>query len=292
MEKTKIWSDIQATQTAVVQQLAPKVQEAVQESIFNGVDRWFHVGLAYEIYPEAMTVERTQVRNPYTKPKALADNIANLKSHNFLNAEGIITEIALKAYQGLVDVQDQVAKDITPDNTDALDKVNQYLKQIRDAALAMNAPCLEDSSKRDLHENPVHRLYDLISNLAAFRDDAHLRAWKPLNMNGQVYEAFSLIWDGTAKDAASLLEARSGRGYDENGWQAALEQLVEKGWLVKEDDTYGVTDEGKQIRDEVEAKTDEFFYAAFDVLKEENLKELINLLQDVQATFTPELQNT
>lgn len=292
MEKTKIWSHIQATQAVVVQQLAPKVQEAVQESIFNGVDRWFHVGLAYEIYPEPMTVKRTQVRNPYTKPEALADNIANLKSHNLLNAEGIITERAFNAYQGLVDVQEQVARDITPEDTEALDTVNAYLKQIHDAALTMDAPCLADSSKRDLHENPVHRLYDLISSLAAFRDDAHLQAWKPLQMNGQIYEAFSLIWDGTAKDAGSLFEARSGRGYEESDWQAALEQLIEKDWLVKEGDTYAVSDEGKRIRDEIETKTDEFFYAAFDNLNAENLKELINLLQDVQATFTPEPQNT
>lgn len=288
VEKTPIWSQMQKTQNAIVQNLSPKLQETIKSSIFNGVDGWFQIGLAYYIRPDPMTIKRIRQRNPYTRQEKLAQGIQNLKDVDFLDANSVVTDKAYDAYQELLDAQDAIASEITLMPEDKSQALVTYIERIHNAVAKLDAPCFKDSSNKPLPANLVHRIYYLIARLAAWRDDAHIKAWQPLDIDGHTYETFSLVWDGTATIAEKFMEVRAGRGYEEVDWQVTLDKLVDKGWLIKEADAYTVSADGKEIRDDIEVKTDEIFYAPFSVLEDTEIEHLLTLLKDVQERFTPE----
>lgn len=292
-DRKEIWKLAPAASGAIVQNLGPKIQEAVQSSPFVDVPRWFIIGTAFYIRPEPLTVERMRVRNPYSKPESQENDIKALTEAGFLDEKGVITQVAVDAYQGLIDNQDSAAATLDNMPQEDSERVGTYLKRAYDAAHVVTEPsnaCLKDASLLDMRGGAVHQVFYTVGRLNAFRDDCHLAAWKPLDMDGNVYEAFSLIWDGTADSAAKLMEARGNRGYEEADWQASLDELVKKGWLEKDGETYKVSDEGNKIREEVEVKTDEYFYQIFDGLSDEEVDDFVALLKEVQEKFTPEPQ--
>lgn len=287
-DRTIIWTQMQQTQTAIVQSFLPDLQKVLQSSIFNDVPAWGHLGLAQYIHPEPMTVKRIRQRNPYSATKKLEQDIQSLKEANFLDASAVITDTANQAYQGLIDAQDDVASKIDIVDDSILQEIIDAYDTIQSGIDAQAAPIFRDVITQELPENLLHRTYYLGYRFAAWRDDAHIKAWQYLNIDGHTYEAFSLVWDGTASTAEKFMDVRAGRGYDADEWQATLDKLVSKGWIVKEDKTYLMSAEGKQIRDNIEATTDDIFYAPFAQLSAEKIEHLLTLLKDVQGKFTPE----
>lgn len=291
--RKEIWNLAQAASGAIVQNLGSKTQEAVKASPFADVPRWFIIGTAFYIRPEPLTVERMRVRNPYSNPESQENDIKTLTEASFLDKNGVITQVAVDAYQALIDIQDAAADTLDNMPQDDLERVGSYLKRAYDAAHAVTEPanaCLKDASLLNMRDSAVHQVFYITGRLGAFRDDCHLAAWKPLEMTSNRYEAFSLVWDGTADSAEKLMEARQGRGYEESDWQASLDSLVEKGWLEKDDETYKATDEGNKIREEVEVKTDDYFYQIFDGLSDEEVEDFVALLKEIKEKFTPEPQ--
>ena len=289
-DRTELWGKLQTAQGAIVQYLGPKLQPALQESMFHEVPGWFHIGFAYYIRPDAMTVERVRIRNPYSTEAQLAANIQGLKDAEFLDDNGVITDEAFNAYQGLIDFQDGIASEADLVSDDVLSPIAEALSKTLDNALKLNAPCLQDVSRYELPSNLVHRIYYQVYRLGAWRDDAHLQIWQATGIDGHTHEAASLVWDGTATNPAKFMEVRGGRGYDETGWQAKLDTLVDKGWLIKTGDDYAVSDTYKAMREEIETKTNDLFYQAFADLSDADVEHLLTLLQEVEVKFTPEPQ--
>lgn len=288
VEDNQLWVKIQAAQGAIVQNLSPKLQAVIENSIFHEVPGWFHIGFAYYIRPDAMIVERIRTRNPYSPEQDLANNIKSLQDVGFIDANNVITDEAFNAYQALIDAQDDLVGELDLMPVDELEAVADYLNRAYEAALKLDAPCLQDVSRYDLPDTVVHKIYYLIYRLSAWRDDAHLQAWKTLDVDGHTYEAFSLIWDGTATTAEGIAEARPFRGYEVADWQTTLDNLVDKAWLITDADKYIVTEDSKSMRDDVETKTDELFYQVFSGLSDSEIEKLLHLLQEIQENFSPE----
>lgn len=291
VERASVWEEMEQAMNAIVQNLRPLVQEAIQKSQFDGVQGWFHLGLGYYIHPDPLTADRIRQRNPYNKHETQEAVVSTLKEAGFLDSNGVITEAAIDEYKGLIGVQDDVARSLNLMDASKLARVAQLLERVHDAALKMDAPCFTDLATKPLPENTLHRIYYLIYRFRALRDDAHLQAWRrDLDVDAHTFEALSLVWDGTADTAAQITEQRGFRGYDETEWQKTLDAVVAKGWLNRQDDSYSVTDVGKKIRDDIETWTDDFFYQAFAVLSDNDIQELVTLLRDIQENFTPEPQ--
>lgn len=124
-------------------------------------------------------------------------------------------------------------------------------------------------------EGIVARTFDLW----AYRDDVHLAAWKHHLVPANTWEALTYLWNGKANSAETLAEALKDHGYGVADYVNSISQLIGRGWVEPADDgTVHITDEGRRIRDEAERQTDDWFYAAFDVLTDEELNELRALL--------------
>jgi hypothetical protein len=114
--------------------------------------------------------------------------------------------------------------------------------------------------------------------LNAYRDDAHLAAWQELDVDGREWETVTYVWRGEGRAAAELAEKLAFRGYSDADYQAALIDLVERGWLKREGEEFRLNDAGYAARQAAEEKTDEYFYAPWDVLDEAEIAELQRLL--------------
>jgi hypothetical protein len=131
------------------------------------------------------------------------------------------------------------------------------------------------------------RIRRYLQDLNAWRDDAHVAAWRSQEVSGHEWEVFSHVWGqrvwgdpiGSAAEAAEKLGFR---GYDEAGYEAALSGLQGRGWLEQEDGRYRVSEEGARIREAAEVATDEHFFGPWNLneAEAENLKAGLTALRD------------
>ena len=120
------------------------------------------------------------------------------------------------------------------------------------------------------------RIRRCTSRLSRRRDDAHRAAWMTLDVPGHVWNAFTLIWHGDARNAIEVAALQSFRGYTASDYATAIEELVRRGWLEPDDvpGRYRASSTGTALRDEVEARTDLYFYRPWSVLTDAEWEEL------------------
>jgi DNA-binding MarR family transcriptional regulator len=166
-----------------------------------------------------------------------------------------------------------------------MEKLAQLLAKLVEVILAHPIPekkwNLEHSRITDPGEEfgNLTKVDQYLTDLNFFRDDAHVAAWVPYGVSGQLWEALTLIWRDEAKKAEDFPEPLlQYRGYTIEQYTQALNKLVDMGWLEKTEDGYQATEEGSGIRTEAEEKTDQIYYAAWKKLAEHELVEMYDLL--------------
>ena len=70
------------------------------------------------------------------------------------------------------------------------------------------------------------------------------------------------------------------RGYEVEDYEIAIQAAVEVGWAEPADhpDTFRLTQKGRELREQVEHLTNEYFYAPWSVLVQDEIDELYDLL--------------
>ncbi len=79
------------------------------------------------------------------------------------------------------------------------------------------------------------------------------------------------------------------RGWSRDAYEAALGELVDRGWAARDGETFGITEVGRTVRDRAEAQTDAFFYAPWSALSESEIADLGGLLACIRDTLAPPL---
>jgi DNA-binding MarR family transcriptional regulator len=117
-----------------------------------------------------------------------------------------------------------------------------------------------------------------LDDLNAFRDDAHLAAWKPYEVSGHAWEALTFVWRGEASTAEELVEKLSSRGHSVEAYTEALAGLVGRGWVEETSDGYRITEKGQALRQQAEEATDRIFFAPWACLDAAENAQLHDLL--------------
>jgi hypothetical protein len=136
----------------------------------------------------------------------------------------------------------------------------------------------------EVEANSLAEVDQLLDDMNAFRDDAHIAAWTPTGVSGQVWETLSFVWNGEANTAEKLAERLPFRGYETDDYAKALEELKALGWIEIGDDGYSVTAEGQKVRDEAEALTNSNYFLPWLSLSNADLKDLEELLTELKET--------
>ncbi len=258
---------------------------------------WFMIQAA-EFDPEPLTVENLRVRDIYASERIVQAILEMLAGEGWLDRMDEAYHLTSAGRTLINQRQDGINQLLSTANpslpTETMNQLLARLEQIIELSLKSSTPpgnwCLAHSRNRAPSEGsaPLVRINQYFSDFNAFRDDAHMAAWQAQAVEGYVWEAFSLIHSGQATTANEVYDALIFRGYSRSDYAAALHALQEKGWVVSSNDAdrYEVSDLGQQIWQKVEQLTDEYFYAPWSELADDEIEETINLLQQ----FYDELQ--
>ncbi|MEZ4707071.1 MAG: hypothetical protein R3A44_07700 [Caldilineaceae bacterium] len=253
---------------------------------------WFMVQ-ASEFDPEPLTVANLRVRAIYASERIVAALLELLAGERWLQRQGEAYHLT-PAGRDLLATMRQRARlllDVMEPPLPQADmaRLESLLGRIINASLQAATPpglwCLAHSRNRaPADDAPLFlRINHYFSDLNAFRDDAHMAAWQALGISGHAWEALALIGAGQAASAAAVYDKLPFRGYAEEEYAAALQMLVQRGWLAVSGDAHAITTAGAQVRADAETCTDAYFYAPWSTLTQEEVDEVRQLLEQIQA---------
>jgi hypothetical protein len=127
----------------------------------------------------------------------------------------------------------------------------------------------------------IVQIRECLMDLFAYRDDAHLSAARPhFNEAGIVWNVLGAVSTGSAVTAEKMAETMEFRGYEVHNYEVAINAAVEVGWLEEADvaGTFRPTAKGRDLREQVEKLTEEYFYSPWAMFQQNELDELYNLL--------------
>jgi len=247
---------------------------------------WLLAALTFA--PEPISAERLRLRTPYAATQAFEERLANAARQGWLTPirgdEYRLTEAGWYAAQRIVEAAYAAMASLQPLPPADLTRLAAHLRRLVEASLAAPQPpgkwCIAHSRRiaRGDEASPAERIDQYLSDLGAYRDDAHLAAWQPYGLSGQAWEALTCLWRGEANSLDELCLKLQRRGHSRETYAEALQDLVKRGLVAEKAGTYRLTEQGKMLRQEAEEATDRYFYAPWAGLSEGEMHELRDLL--------------
>jgi hypothetical protein len=255
---------------------------------------WLFAALMWE--PEPLSAERLAVRAPYTALLLHRNRLARGVELGMLApvAEGEyhLTDAGHAAIHRIIAAAYAVMVEPHPRPLAELERLTGLLRRLVEASLAAAEPAVKGSLRLSRRIDPgasapiLAQIDQYLSDLNAFRDDAHVASWRPQGVGGPAWEAFTYLWRGQARTVDDLVTQLAFRHHTPTIYADALQDLVGRGWVVETDGGastalstgYEVTAQGQTVRQAAVEKTDRVFFAPWGCLDEGELGELKELL--------------
>ncbi len=278
-------SEVQALFTTARQAIGglfgPAYQQQLEALGLAGQDSYL-LAVASDFEPQPISPARLQIRNPYSNAQFAADGLADMARRGLVEASGGGEYCLTAAGHEKVRALDNILRD-TLGNAGSLPETETcaaLLRKLVDAALVAAEPADRTCVTTNRHSDPgpqgpvLLRILQCLADLNAFRDDAHLGAWRPTGVSGPAWEAFTFLWRGDVTGPADLAEKLPYRHFTADDYRAAVGELVDQGWVTAEDGVYRVTNDGRALRQQVEDLTDRYYYGAWQALSPAELTDL------------------
>ncbi len=285
----KFWQQI----NAVLQEFWALTEPEIEETAVRN-DIPFELYLYAELGLEYFSLENFQKRDPFTNPEQFEKLFARLDVKGWIepqpDEEYKVTEMARAGVKYIIMAGD--AKLPAPESMPEIDleRLKTLVKQIVLANDSAPEPpekwAIQKRFRVADRESPVLvKIREYLMDLFAYRDDSHLAAARPhFNQAGIVWTVLGAAAGGSSVTAENLTEKLALRGYEVNDYVIALQAAQEIGWLEEASDSgiFRITQKGSEIREQVEKKTVEYFYAPWSVLTQDELDELYELLSKLR----------
>lgn len=288
---TEMWPLANSVSAAINPVTRSVVTPAFNE-IFGENGRFFFTSLqALGKAPEAYRAEDFVARFPYTNIERPSQIMKDAAEAGYLNNHDdgsfTVTEKGKKAIEAINDVFYGALGEIQTLSDDAIQQLEGLLGKLVQASLEAEKPAdkspllISHNSHTHPDAAPLARIDQHLDDLNAFRDVSHVPAWRSQhNIPGRSWEVLAFVINGQANTAAALAEALPNRGYSEEDYAASLAELVGLGWIENGADGYQVTEKGRKVHQTAEDKTNEYFYAPWSVLENNELNQLrVGLMQ-------------
>ncbi len=295
MSQANLWAVAIEALRALNNQYLPAIET---EEINQGIEPggWGTLLAASSFEPDVITAARLRVRNPYTAPNVYEGRLAGLANAGLLDSNGFgeywlsqrgkeaVAKILTAAYERMSGLQPLFLAD--------LEKLAALLERLVKACLEAPEPpgkwCLGYSRKMDPGEkaHPVVRIDQYLSDLDAYRDDAHLAAWQIYGFTAPAWEALTLLWHDQGDRLDTLFDSLARRGYPIDTYVQALEELLQRGLLREEGEIYSLTQMGLDLRQRAEDATDHAFFAPWECLSKTEQARLRDLLTRFQHALS------
>jgi len=284
-----LWNLIREALAAIRPLYTPAMERFIAKSGLDG-RTWGLLLVAFTLEPETATPARLQACGPYTAADTYLARLAAAAD------KGYLTEVAPDEYRlteaGRAEVERFIVEaraamaEANPLPPADSERLAHLLDRLVQASLNTPPPpdtwCIRLSYKlMPSAIPPLPYIEQALSCLAAYRDDAHLAAWRPSGLRGPALETLTLLWRGEADSLDAVCERLAHRGHPRPVYAQALAELRERGFIAGPDSAPRVTEAGQSFRDEVEAATDRYFSAPWACLDEAEKAELTDLLRDL-----------
>jgi DNA-binding MarR family transcriptional regulator len=287
MDKKELWTLAAETMRAFAPFYRETMRKAAEEA--DIVDVWYPLRVVRASDPQPISVDRLHEMAPYATRERQIEILENLAQVEMLERVGEeayqLLDQGRRAIENIFEAAHQNLSTVKPLPADEMEQLNDLLYRLVEATLEAPEPehkwALLSSRWTDPKEDTVGtaKADQYLTDLYMFRDDAHIAAWKPYDVSGHAWEALTFIWRDELNTAEGLAERLgSFRGYTAEGYQEALQELADRGWVVEEAGAYKLTEKGRQVRDEAEEATDRYFYAGWSALSKDELAKLADLL--------------
>ncbi len=292
MNLKSIWSVLEESYGVCSDTSAPAIEEFAEENhLSSGYWSW---GPAIILFPDETISSAQWMRIfPYGIPQTINGRLASAAEGGYLVKDGDGFRSTEKgkaaAHQGLQALTDGIAH-LHPLPPADLQRLVDYLVRLSDASFAAPEPppkfCLTHykNYKSTFDGNaPLIRLFvHYFKELDFYRMDSHMAAWRSHNLEGNRWEVFSEVWGGRNNTLDKIFDELSFRGITRDEYASILQELVERGWVQQDGETYQPTAEGKRLRDEAEALTDTYFFAPWNCLSASELEDLFSLSTELR----------
>ncbi len=288
MRDTKLWPLAERAARVVADQYEPAVPGVAAQFGLDIGALYNFLLVAAVFEPAPITIERLRVRAPYASPKLFAERLANIAAAGFLrpvDRDGyLLTEKGNQAIKMAIQVIYGRLAQWNPLPAKNAARLAALLWKIVEASLAAPEPpghwCIAHSRKMDpgLGAADMILIDQFLSDLAAYRDDAHLASWQGCGIDGAAWNALTCLWRESPLTLDDITSRLMRRGYDKNDYAARLEELVREGWVGHTGEVFSILPPGYEVRQAAESKTDEYFYGPWECLSDSELRETESLL--------------
>jgi len=287
MKLNEIYPHILDAANALVPYYDPALTRADEELNLDGPETYLLLGLP-SFEPGTISAEVLNIRSPYTNEEVYRKRLDSMVRVGMLEAVNEdhyrLTDLGKQASKKLYSVAYNAMASIAPLPPKDLARLAKFLKERVDACMAAKEPpgkwCIEHSRATDPGADaPVMAQIDqYFSDLLAYRDDAHLAAWKPYEVNGHTWDVLTLLWLNESESIDSVLQKLARRGNSFEQTEAAFKTLVRMHWSNYSLDIYTITREGREVRQTAEELTDAYFYVPWKGISTKGLDSFMDLL--------------
>jgi len=278
----------------------PLIYSAVKE-IWNITephieDAAIRIDLPLELYfyselgLEYFSIPDFQKRDPFSNPEQFEKLFARLVVRGWIAAmpDGRyqVTEKAREGARQIIRAGDTHLANFESMLDVDLEKLALLLKQLVTACADASEPpqkwaILKRFRVADKDSSWLPQIRESLMDLFAYRDDSHLSASHPhFGRAGIVWSVLGSVWSGDAVTADQMTETMAFRGYDVDDYEVAIQAAVEIDW-VESAEVFGAfrpTQKGREMREQVERLTNEYFYKPWSVIEQDKLDEMYYLL--------------
>jgi hypothetical protein len=260
-------------------------QEALRAGIDQRVTGLLVAALTFD--PDTISPERLSVRGPYTAETEYDIRLMRAKSKGYLfepepgeyrltsQGRALAEALIVEARQAMVN-----ADPLSPQNSRILiGMLKRLVKACLEAPPPPDTWSIRLAYKLMPAETPSLPYIDqALSCLSAYRDDAHLAAWRQSGLSAPAMESLTLLWRGEASSLDGLYDKLAFRGFEKHDYRAAFQELRGKGFLAGAEDAPMLTSTGHTFREQVERETDRQFFLPWSCLAPVEKAELACLL--------------
>jgi len=294
MHDPELWDLTRTAQRAIMPFYTPLFDRyAAEQGLTPRGLGWLFAALTFE--PETITPNRLRVRNPYTAAEFYLKELEAVAGTGFFveapQYEFSLTLSARAGTLGLIAAGRALMAQADPLPPTDSSRLAALAGRLARAALDTQTP-LDNCSIRLSYrimpeaEPPLPYFEQAVSCLHAFRDDAHLAAWKPTGLDAATLEMLTLLWRGEADSLEAVCEKLKGRGHLPQVYTSALAELRKRGFLEGPDQGPRLTESGKSFREKIEQDTDRTFFAPWSCLTDAEKVEMAELLTRLRDGLT------
>lgn len=274
---------------SIIQEFWSITEPEIEDSaIRNGIP--IELYLYSELGLSNFSLKDFQKRDPFTNPEQFEKVFVRLNVKGWIehlpDGSYRVTDKAREGVRHIIGMGDTQLLDFKAMPEAELKRLALLLKQL--VAESQSAPeppekwaILVRFRVADEYSPVIVQIREYLLDLFAYRDDSHLSASRPcFNNAGIIWLVLGSLWGGLAVNPQQIAEKMEIRGYEIEDYDIAIQAAVELGWAEQGDrpETFRLSAEGKKLWARAEGLTNEYFYAPWSVLMQDEMDELQELL--------------